>query len=214
LDIVVLCDFDGTIVEIDTAEHTLDRFAQGDWRTLDQKLDSGEMSLEECMRRQFMMVKVRRKAIVDELDRAVTARSGFQELVDHCESVGIPFTITSAGLDFYIRHFLRQRGLEERIELVAPRVRVTKDGVKFAFPKLVDRSSVSFKDDVVRSNMKKGKRVVYIGDGTTDFNAARIAHYPFAVRGSKLARLMSSHDIPHEELTDFRTVIDALRKMR
>lgn len=214
MDIVVLCDFDGTIVEIDTAEHTLDRFAQGDWRTLDQKLDSGEMSLEECMRRQFMMVKVRRKAIVDELDRAVRARSGFQELVDHCESVGIPFTITSAGLDFYIRHFLRQRGLEERIGLVAPRVRVTKDGVKFAFPKLVDRLSVSFKDDVVRSNVKKGKRVVYIGDGTTDFNAARIANYPFAVRGSKLARLMRSHDIPHEEFIDFRTVIDALRRMK
>ena len=210
----MLCDFDGTIVEIDTAEHTLDRFAQGDWRTLDQKLDSGEMPLEECMRRQFMMVKVQRKVIVDELDRAVTARSGFQEIVDHCESVGIPFTITSAGLDFYIRHFLRQRGLEERIGLVAPRVRVTKDGVKFAFPKLVNRSSVSFKDDVVRSNMKKGKRVVYIGDGTTDFNAARIANYPFAVRNSKLARLMSSHDIPHEELTDFRTVIDALRRMK
>jgi 2-hydroxy-3-keto-5-methylthiopentenyl-1-phosphate phosphatase len=104
--------------------------------------------------------------------------------------------------------------LEERIGLVAPRVRVTKDGVKFAFPRLVDRSSVSFKDDVVRSNMKKGKRVVYIGDGTTDFNAARIANYPFAVRGSKLARLMSSHDIPHEEFIDFRTVIDALRRMK
>lgn len=214
LDIVVLCDFDGTIVEIDTAEHILDRFAQGDWRALDQKLDSGEMSLEECMRRQFMMVKVRRKVIVDELDGSVRVRSGFQELVDHCESIGIPFTITSAGLDFYIKHFLRQRGLEERIGLVVPKVRVTKDGVKFAFPKLVDHSSVSFKDDIVRSNMKTGKRVVYIGDGTTDFNAARIAHYPFAVRGSKLARLLSSHGIPHEELTDFRTVIEALRRMK
>jgi len=213
MNISILCDFDGTIVYIDTAEYTLEKFAEGDWKTLDEKLDAGEMPLEECMGQQFIMVKVSRKRIIDELDRVVRVRSGFQQLIDHCESVCIPLTIASAGLDFYIIHFLKQRGLEDKIGLVVPRVRVTSDGVKFVFPKLLDPSSVSFKDDLVRLHIRAGEKVVYIGDGTTDFNAARIAHYPFAVKGSKLAGLLTSQSVPHEEFSDFRTIIKALRRV-
>lgn len=213
MKIIVLCDFDGTIVNIDTAEYTLEKFAEGDWKTLDEKLDSGEMPLEECMRRQFMMVKVSRKRIIDELNSVVRVRSGFEDLVDHCQSRGISLTIASAGLDFYIRHFLRKRGLEDAIGLVVPRVSVTSDGVRFVFPRLRDPSSVNFKDDLVRHHRNQGKTVVYVGDGTTDFNAARIADFPFAVAGSKLAGLLSKHQLPHEEFTDFRNIVEALKRL-
>jgi 2,3-diketo-5-methylthio-1-phosphopentane phosphatase len=209
--LIVLCDFDGTIVNIDTAEYILEKFAEEDWKTLDEKLDSGEIPLEDCMRRQFMMVKVSRKRIIDALDSIVQVRSGFEDLVEHCQSQDIPLTIASAGLDFYIRHFLSQRGLKEKVGLVVPRVSVTRDGVRFVFPKLRDPSSVSFKDDLARYNKKQGKTVLYIGDGTTDFNATRIANFPFAVTGSKLAGLMNKHEIPHEEFTDFKNIIEALK---
>lgn len=211
MDLIVLCDFDGTIVNIDTAEYILEKFAEGDWKTLDEKLDSGEMPLEDCMRRQFMMVKVSRKRIIDALDSIVQVRSGFEDLVEHCQSQDIPLTIASAGLDFYIRHFLSRRGLKERVGLVVPRVSVTSDGVRFVFPRLRDPSSVSFKDDLVRHHRNQGKTVVYIGDGTTDFNAAKIASFSFAVTGSKLAGLMNKHEIPHEEFTDFKNIIEALK---
>ena len=211
MNLVVLCDFDGTIVDIDTAERTLERFASGDWKTLDKRLDSGDMPLEECMRQQFMMVNVSRKRIVDELDSVVGVRSGFEDLVEYCRSRGTALTISSAGLDFYIRHFLSQRGLGGRVGLVVPRVSVTRDGVRFAFPKLRDPSSISFKDDLVRYSKSQGKTVAYIGDGTTDFNAARIADFPFAVTGSKLAALLKKHEIPHEEFTDFRVVVEILK---
>jgi 2,3-diketo-5-methylthio-1-phosphopentane phosphatase len=213
MNIVVLCDFDGTIVNIDTAEYTLEKFAEGDWRTLDERLDRGELPLEECMRQQFMMVKVSRKRIMDNLDSVIHVRSGFENLVDHCRSLGIPFTIASAGLEFYIRHFLRERNLDGKVGLVVPRVTVTRDGVKFIFPKLMNPSSVNFKDDLVRFHTRDGKKVVYIGDGTTDFNAARIADFPFAVRGSKLAGLLTRHLILHEEFTDFSRVIEILRRL-
>ncbi|MGD0057512.1 MAG: HAD-IB family phosphatase [Methanomassiliicoccales archaeon] len=213
MKIVVLCDFDGTTVNIDTAEYTLEKLAEGNWKTLDERLDSGEMPLEECMRQQFMMVKASRKRIVDALDIVVQVRPGFEDLVEHCRSKDIPLTIASAGLDFYIRHFLSQRGLQGKVGLVVPRVSVTRNGLRFAFPELRDPSSVSFKDDLVRHYKKQGKTVVYVGDGTTDFNAARIADLPFAVIGSKLAVLLSKHGIPHNEFMDFRDIVEALKNL-
>jgi len=210
---VVLCDFDGTIVQIDTAEYVLEKLAEGDWKTLDQKLDRGEMSLEDCMGQQFGMVKASRKRMVDTLDSVVEIRPGFKDLIGYCRSKHIPFVIASAGLDFYIRHFLARNGLKNEIGIVVPRVRVTRNGVKFEFPELHYSSSVSFKDDLVRQQRSTGRTVVYIGDGTTDFNAARISDHPFAVAGSKLAGLLNENKIPHGEFTDFRTVVDTLKNL-
>lgn len=210
---VILCDFDGTIVKIDTAEYVLEKLAKGDWKTLDRRLDSGEMSLEDCMGRQFGMVTASRKRIIDTLDSVVETRPGFSDLIVHCRSKRIPFIIASAGLDFYIRHFLARNGLKNEIDIVVPRVRVTRNGVKFEFPKLHYPSSVSFKDDLVRQHRNAGRTVVYIGDGTTDFNAARISDHPFAVAGSKLAGLLNENRIPHDEFTDFRTVADTLKNL-
>lgn len=33
---VVLCDFDGTITNVDTGELVLHKFAEGDWRIFDE----------------------------------------------------------------------------------------------------------------------------------------------------------------------------------
>ena len=212
--IAVLCDFDGTIVNIDTAEYTLDRFAEGDWKALDEKLDKSEIPLEECMGLQFEMVKTSRDEIVRELDRVTETRPGFEEMVTCCEKMNVPLTITSAGLDFYIEHFLKARGLGSRIRVVAPSVTVTEKGVRFAFPPLLLPESIRFKDDMVRQTRELGWRVVYIGDGTTDYNAASIADLPFAVWGSKLARKLRAGCIEHFEFLDFREIVERIRAMR
>ncbi|MHA2368192.1 MAG: hypothetical protein ACXADX_05165 [Candidatus Hodarchaeales archaeon] len=38
---VILCDFDGTIVDIDTAEYLLEKFARGNWQQYDVQLEKG-----------------------------------------------------------------------------------------------------------------------------------------------------------------------------
>jgi 2-hydroxy-3-keto-5-methylthiopentenyl-1-phosphate phosphatase len=41
----VLCDFDGTTTEVDTAEFVLGMFAQGDWRAIDALFEKGDITL-------------------------------------------------------------------------------------------------------------------------------------------------------------------------
>lgn len=212
MSLVVLCDFDGTIVDFDTCEFLLSRFAEGEWRSYDEELRREEISLEECMRRQFSLVKVSREAMLEELDKVVSFRPGFREMVEYCGGAGVSLVIVSAGLDFVIEHFLGQRGLRGLVEVYSAKAMPTADGIRLAFPRLFYEESVSFKDDLVRYNKNMGRRVVYIGDDDViDIHAARLVDMTFAIEGSRLSKACRREKIPHREIDDFREVIEEIR---
>jgi 2-hydroxy-3-keto-5-methylthiopentenyl-1-phosphate phosphatase len=212
LSLAVLCDFDGTIVGIDTAVFVLDRFSQEDWRALDRQYERGEITLEDCLRRQFSPVYASQQEILDALEQAVTFRPNFEELARCCRSRSIPFVIVSAGLDFVIRHFVRRKGWEELVEIYTPKTRFGSRGMDFLFPRLFDKASVNFKQDLVNHYRAMGKKVAYIGDGSADFAAAMSCDYPFAIEGSKLACLCKTQKKDCEVLTDFAAVVEAIRR--
>ena len=84
MGLAVLCDFDGTIAEIDTAVIVFNKFIDGNWRSFNEQLDRGEITLEQCMREQFSMIKAPKSVILDELDLDVAFRPGFEGLVQYC----------------------------------------------------------------------------------------------------------------------------------
>jgi 2-hydroxy-3-keto-5-methylthiopentenyl-1-phosphate phosphatase len=68
MDIAVLCDFDGTITEKDTTVTVFNKFIKGNWKTFNERLDRGEITLEQCIREQFSMIKAPRSVILREAD--------------------------------------------------------------------------------------------------------------------------------------------------
>jgi 2,3-diketo-5-methylthio-1-phosphopentane phosphatase len=212
--LAVLCDFDGTIAKIDTAEFALQRFANGNWKRYDDQLDEGKITLEECMAREFALVKVSKAEIASEVGRAATLRPAFGKLVDYCEARHIPLVIVSAGLDFVVREILRRNGWEDRLEIRVPRSRFTPEGIRFLFPRLKFNSSQNFKDDTVVHYHRLGRRVAYVGDGSPDFAAVKAADLAFTVRGSKLSTLCDKEGLPHKDISDFADVVRGLELFR
>jgi 2,3-diketo-5-methylthio-1-phosphopentane phosphatase len=209
--LAVCCDFDGTVMETDTSESVLLKFAKGDWRIFDEQLDKGEITLDECMRRQFSMVTATEPEILRELEKSSSFRPNFGQLVEYCAEQRHPFVIVSAGLDFVINYFVRSGGWSELVKVLAPKAKCTPNGIQFAFPKPLDQRSKGFKDDLVKRYKSKGYRVAYVGDSSLDLPAARIADYPFAIIESTLARLCLTEELPHKRITDFRQVLDSLK---
>lgn len=206
--LVVLVDFDGTVVHIDTAAFVLERFARGEWKAFDEQLERGVITLEECMRNQFLLVKASEMEILRELDQVVALRPNFEKLVASCNRQRIPIAIVSAGLDFCLRHILSQNGLTKGIEFVTPRAQCAPNGMKFtSFPKLRYPESHNFKDDLVKYYKQRGSRVVFVGDALIDYYAARNADTAFAVHGSELAEACERDGVPYVGLTDFSDVV-------
>lgn len=207
---VVLCDFDGTIVDIDTCVYILEKFAGEDWRIYDEQFEKGEMTLEECLQNQFSTVVVPETRILDEIQLVKNVRIDFAELVEYCEASELRLVIVSAGLDFVIKQFLELEGWNGFIKVYAPKAKCTVDGIKLTFPRLFHNTSVNFKDDLVTHYKEQNKKVVYVGDGIADYDAARKADFPFAIKGSKLARVLKKNRIPHIEMNEFKKVVETI----
>lgn len=208
---IVISDFDGTITNLDTGVLIVDKFATGDWKIFDQLYDLNEMPIEEVIRRQFSMVIATKRDMIRVVDELVLLRPGFEELVEVCDLTGTRLVIASYGLDFCINHLLERSGLSRRVEICAPRTRLTRKGLVLTFPKLRLKDSVNMKDDLVRYYKRRGTRIVFVGDGTSDFPAARNADTCFAIRGSRLAELCAKHRIRHIPMIDFDPVIESIR---
>ncbi len=212
MKLAVLSDFDGTVTLNDTFENVLEKFGQGDWRAVDDQYVKGEITLEECLRRQGAMVKASSSDILDELDKVTKFRPGFDNLTEYCRTNRYPLVLVSAGLDFVIKHFLVREKLTGKLELFAAVARCTPTGIKFEFPKLKNNRSINFKDDTVRYYKTRADTVAYVGDGRWDLHALRNADVRFAIKNSKLAELCKEQEIQATTVADFKEIVTFLQR--
>lgn len=210
---VVLSDFDGTIVTIDTAEYALLKFADGDWKGVEREFERGDITFEECLRRQFAMLKVPEEELLKELKPVTTLRPNFAAFQEFCKEQQIPIVIVSGGLDFYIRNFLSSEGLLKHVSICAPKSEFTAKGIQATFPDLLDESSVNFKDDLVRYYRRQGERTIYIGNGLGDYPAVKAADYSFVIKDSALAKVCRSAGLHVNEIDDFQEAIETLKRL-
>jgi 2,3-diketo-5-methylthio-1-phosphopentane phosphatase len=209
---IVVSDFDGTIVNVDTAQVALDLYADPEWKRIEEALERGEVSFEDSLRQEFAMVRAPQETILEQLDRVTALRPNFGRLVDYCMSNGIQLMVASGGFDFCIQHFLNQDGWLRFIEIYAAKSRFTENGYVLTFPKMLTPSSINFKDDLVRREKMKGKRVFFVGNGFGDYPAAKESHFAFVIKASRLAELCRDGNVPHKEVDDFQEVVDTLSR--
>jgi 2-hydroxy-3-keto-5-methylthiopentenyl-1-phosphate phosphatase len=208
---LVQCDFDGTVTEKDTSFFLLDTFAQGDWRRLLREYKEHRISVGEFNTKAFSMISTDKPTLVKALDSKIKVRAGFHELVNYCRRRGFRLVIVSNGLDFYIEATLKGLGLNN-FEVHAARASFHPEGmeVKYLGPD-GKRLEDGFKEAYIQSFLKLGYRVIYVGNGDSDFAPAKYAHLVFAT-GELLAycRENNLNYKPFENFTDVVRGIDSL----
>ena len=200
---LVQCDFDGTVTEEDASFFLLDAFAQGDWRRLLREYKEHRISVGEFNTKAFAMVKTDKPTLLEALEGKVKVRAGIHELVNYCLRKGFKLVIVSNGLDFYIEAILKDLGLSN-IEVHAAQSFFHPEGMKvhYAGPD-GKRIEDGFKEAHIKSFLKLGYGVIYIGNGASDVAPAKYAQYVFAT-GELLAycRENNLNCKPFENLID------------
>jgi len=211
-DAVLFVDFDGTIVNTDTAQIALDHFGDPAWLRIDQAFERGEISFEESLRREFAMLKASPEAIIEEVRGVTALRPNFDRLMDYCRDIRLPVAVVSGGLDFCIRYFLDRGEWLRFMKIYAPTSKFTGNSYTVTFPELSGDGWINFKDGLVRKEKLNGKRVFFVGNGYGDLSAAKQATYVFAINGSRLAELCQEQHINHEDIDDFQQLVAALTR--
>jgi len=208
---LIQCDFDGTVTEKDTSFFLLDTFAQGDWRRLLRDYKEHRISVGEFNTRAFAMVKDDKPTLLGALKGEVKVRVGFHELVNYCRKKGFRLVIVSNGVDFYIRAVLKDLGLEN-IEVHAAQASFHPEGMKVHYVGPAGkRLDDSFKEAYIKSFLKLGYRVIYMGNGDSDIAPAKYAHYVFAT-GDLLA-YCRENNLDYKPFENFSDVVRDLEQM-
>ncbi|MCY3414305.1 MAG: HAD-IB family phosphatase [Candidatus Heimdallarchaeota archaeon] len=176
---IILCDFDGTITDSDSCVIVLEQFTKN-WEIYDDYLDQGKMTLKQAMEAQFGLITTPPSEILSFLADKVQIRSGFEEFVKYCKNNGIELIIVSAGLDFIIKEFLPME-----LPLICAETHF-EDKLLLRFPEQKFPDAIDFKEDMVRYYREKGEKVIFIGDGGSDFRGAAVADEVYAIRGKRL----------------------------
>jgi len=208
---LVQCDFDGTVTEEDTSFFLLDVFAQGDWRRLLREYKEHRISVGEFNTKAFAMVKDDKPTLIEALKGKVKVKAGLHELVNYCLKKGFRLVIVSNGLDFYIKAVLKDLGLDS-IEVHAAQASFHPEGMKVQYVGPDgERLEDGFKEAYIKSFLKLGYRVIYMGNGDSDVAPAKYAHHVFAT-GDLLAycRENNLNYKPFENFIDAVKDIDLL----
>jgi 2-hydroxy-3-keto-5-methylthiopentenyl-1-phosphate phosphatase len=180
---VVQLDFDGTVTMEDVSFMLLDAFAEGDWRKIHEEYHVAHMTVGEFNSRVFGLVRASKETMLGYMKGHVVLREGLPELAMSCRRKGYRLVIVSNGLDFYIEHILKGLGLED-VEFHAARTLFNPSGLKVDYINPEGKIVLEgLKDTYVRLFRDAGCRVIYAGDGHSDFAAASLAQKIFAIDG-------------------------------
>ncbi len=207
----IFCDFDGTLSGIDIGDDFFATFGrQQPWHT---QLLNGEITIRDYWRTvAASLAEPMTEARIDDYIATIPIDPGARELIDLAKEEGIPFTVVSDGFDFYIRRFLEHHGIEG-VEVFCNRGTLTEDGrLTLSFPYAAegcDCMSATCKRNVVLRSIPPEGRVIYIGDGRSDFCPAEHADIIFAKK--RLAAYCNERRLPHYPFT---TLSDVARQLR
>lgn len=206
--ILVQCDFDGTVTIEDASFIMLDAFAGGEWRKIDAEYEAGRITVGRFNSEAFSLVKATRQDLLKSIEGKVHIRAGFDDFAAYCRGNGLRLVIVSNGLDFYIEEILKGIGLPD-LEFHASRTEFEDLSVNVTYvgPDGTELDD-SFKEAYVKRFHDEGYRIVYVGNGSSDFKPARESDYIFAT--GTLLKACRKASLGCSPFDDFREVVREL----
>ncbi len=202
--VLLLLDFDGTVVDHDCLATIAEHWTPGVFAETEDRLERGELGLNEVIARQFATVD----ATLEELllflrGLDVRVRDGLPELVDFCRERYIDVTVVSSGFAELIHPVLLGAGVD--LPVVANHAAFGPGGAQVTF---VDRPDCDICGDRCKrfevTTRRHGRAVAYVGDGFSDRCAAQAADVAFA--RDRLAVYLDGLGVPYVPFDDFHDV--------
>lgn len=200
METVIYIDFDGTISNTDVLNHLLEAFTDGKWLPIDEKYLAGEISSKECISKQVSLMSETTDLEILEKAEDISLDPYFRGFVDYCIKHEYKFKILSDGLDIYINHLLEKEGIEG-IEVMSNKF-LGSGIVEFPYHyKLCKKNCGNCK----KGHVEQDKFTVYIGDGSSDYCAAKQCSLVFAKES--LSKHLEDNNIEHIQFNNFKDII-------
>ena len=210
-ELAVLVDFDETAAEQNVAELLLKRFGAAEWEELRERFRQGQITLQDYQEAAFRRVQATPEEMGGYAAKHGNLRAGFLDLLSYCNANDIQLAIVTYGLDFYVRAILERYGIEGTAPAYPVETRVGTAGLEFLYPyaKPGCMGWGNCKCRVLERFRECVDRIIYVGDGRSDFCPASKSDMVFA-RGPLVEHCIQQ-GIDFQPFEDFAPVLAAVQ---
>lgn len=211
-NLIVISDFDGTIVVYDIFEKILDEYTKEDWRIYDYLADENKIKLEEAILKQFSFIShLSDEEILEFSKKFLVERENASTFIKFCNENSIDLVIASAGLSIYINYFFNK--IQAKAKIFCLEVKRINNKLEGRLP-IFEGNHANFKEAIVKNFKKDDNFIIYIGDGFNDFYPAIQSNITFAVEGSVLDSKLSKAKIEYKKFVNFSTIINYIKNLK
>lgn len=212
-DKIIVSDFDGTITKKDTLYHFfLENAPFEDVYRIGSKWERQEISSQECLIKEFELVKNLSENMVNDFISTIEIDEGFLKFNDLRTQNNIDFVIVSDGLNYFINNILLRYNISN-IKVITNHVEFKGNDFKIEFPNEHGKcvfGAGTCKCQAVKELRKNYKEIDYIGDGVSDFCVANKADRVFAK--GKLFKYCTQNSINCTKYDNFYDLADIFFK--
>jgi len=210
--IKIFTDFDGTITKIDSLNMVLDEFAVSEWRPIEDKVTTHELSEKEALQAEFDLVKVPLQKAIDFLVKNATIDSTFIAFVEWCKSNKIELIVLSGGFTEFIDPIFNKFGING-LDVYSNSLNVNNNVwqvIQSDLPKINNLCNHCKTHHLVESQ-KNGYKVVYTGDGNTDRCPAENAEIIFAKDSlAEYLRIKNKEYFEYQNFNDIQSILEKI----
>lgn len=168
------CDFDGTITKEDTLNKFLRVYADEYWLEVENMWLNGTIGSKECIERQMQLFSAVTEKMLDEFLETIEIDETFPDFLRYLYREEIDFFIVSDGFDYFIKKILEKNNIKN-VKIFSNKLSLQNGKFITEFPfydmNCKPKSGVC-KCNMIRDNRIVTKRLLYAGDGMSDFCAA------------------------------------------
>jgi 2-hydroxy-3-keto-5-methylthiopentenyl-1-phosphate phosphatase len=204
--VIVLSDFDGTITITGTMDFLYSHYATCGMKYVEE-WEAGLIGTIEEERLSFNCIHASREELEQAVDENVTLDPDTDALVDYCRGQGYGFVVLSEGQTWYIHHLLAKHKLTVD-KVYGSEVSFNLDGsVTIEYSYFDERFPMrgTAKATIIENYQKAGFFTIFIGDGNSDTDAAKVADKVYA-KGN-LLKYCPTHQVSVEGFEDFKGLL-------
>lgn len=207
MELCVLSDFDGTITEQDGLYTFIKTYALNGWEDIENSWSEGKISSKECLIEEFKLIPNLSEGLIDRFTSDIKIDEYFLDFYKIISDNNIDFFVVSDGLDFFINKILANHGLSD-IKIISNHAEFIDGNFKITFPNDSNQclnNAGTCKCKILSDLKNQYNKIIYIGDGVSDYCVADKADILFAKL--KLADYCKKNNIKHEYYNDFSDII-------
>ena len=181
-EIIVVSDFDGTITNKDGLYSFIEAYAKAGWEKIEQDWVDGKISSKECLIEEFKLVPDLSEELIASFIRTIGIDESFKDFYNRLSENHIDFCIVSDGIDYFINKILKQHGIDDA-KIISNHGVFRGEFFEITFPNDYSgckNNAGTCKCKIISDLKKDYKKVIYIGDGTSDFCVADKADVLYA----------------------------------